>query len=90
MSILAGSGIGAYIDSVNADLKGPSFHFEEVELQENPAYGMVMNPTAMNGPWNENCGGGVTNRGDRAMEETPANQSVAVACTAKAEEPAYP
>ena len=56
------------------ELKGPHSHFEEVKLESNPAYEMVLKPTPTNEPQYEECGGGVTNH--VAMEENPAYQSV--------------
>ena len=91
ISILAGSDIAtSTYESANADLKGLNSHFEEVKQKQNPAYEMIMDPTAMNEPRYEKCGRGVTNSGDTAMEDNLANQSVDAACTAKAGEPTYP
>ena len=77
-SILTGSGRGGctYYENVNMELKGPHSHFEEVKLESNPAYEMVSKPTSADEPQYEECGGGVTNHGNVAMEENPAYQSV--------------
>ena len=67
------------------ELTGPHSHFEEVKLESNPAHETVLKPTSTNEPQYEECGGGVTNSGDVAMEENPAHQSLDAACTTKLE-----
>ena len=85
---MAGSGRG---DSTNynMELTGPHSHFEEVKLESNPAHETVLKPTSTNEPQYEECGGGVTNSGDVALEENPAYQSLDAACTTKLEGPSY-
>ena len=70
-------------------LEGPHSHFEEVQVEANPAYVEVAKPASTTEPQYEECGGGVTNGGDVAMEENPAYQSVKVVHSNKIEEPAY-
>ena len=84
--ILSGPGRS---DSSYASVKlnGPHFQYEEVKLESNPAYVEATKPTFTNEPQYEECGRGVTNNGDVAMEENPAYQSVGTAHSTKAEEP---
>ena len=84
---MAGSGRG---DSTyaNVELKGPHSHSEEVKLEPNPAYEMVLKPTSTNEPQYEECGGGVTSV-SVAMEVNPAYQSVGAECPIKSEELTY-
>ena len=70
-------------------LKGPHSQYEEVKLKSNPAYAEVVKCTFTTEPQYEECGGGVTNSGDVAMEENPAYQSVGAEHFTKAEEPTY-
>ena len=65
-----------YYENVNMELKDPHSHFEEVKLESNPAYETVLKPTSTNEPQYEECGGGVTNSREIAMEENPTYQSV--------------
>ena len=76
-------------ENVDVELKGPHSHSEEVKLEPNPAYEMVLKPTSTNEPQYEECGGGVTNSRSVAMEANPAYQSVDAACPIKSEEPTY-
>ena len=84
---MAGSGRG---DSTyaNVELKGPHSHSEDVKLEPNPAYEMVLKPTFTNEPQYEECGEGVTSV-SVAMEVNPAYQSVDAECPIKSEEPTY-
>ena len=75
-------------ENADVELKGPHSHSEEVKLEPNPAYEMVLKPTSTNEPQYEECGGGVTSV-SVAMEANPAYQSVDAACTTKTEEPTY-
>ena len=87
ISILAGSGGGDFIyDSPSGELKGPDSHFEEVKLEAISAYVEVVKPALTTEPQYEECGGGVTNSGDVAMEENPAYQCVSVVHSDKLDE----
>ena len=88
---MAGSGRSdsTYYDNINMELKGPHSHFEEVKLESTPAYETMLKPISTNEPQYEECGGGVTNSWDVAMEENPAYQSLDAACTTKLEGPSY-
>ena len=84
---MAGSGRG---DSTyaNVELKGPHSHSEDVKLEPNPAYEMVLKPTSTNEPQYEECGGGMTSV-SVAMEANPAYQLADAACPTKTEEITY-
>ena len=69
---------------VNVELKCPHSHSEDVKLEPNPAYEMVLKPTSTNEPQYEECGGGMT-----SVSVNPAYQSVDAACPIKSEEPTY-
>ena len=73
------------------ELKGDHSHFEDVQLEPNPAYGEVTPSQAQTEPqpYEEFVAvGGVTSE-SVAMEENPAYQSVDTAASQQTEEPDY-
>ena len=72
------------------ELQGDYSHFEDVQLEPNPAYGGVTPSQAQTEPqpYEVVAVGGVTSD-SVAMEENPADQSVDTAVSQQTEEPDY-
>ena len=86
----SGRSDSTYYDNVNMEMKGPHSHFEEVQLESNPAYETVLKPTSTNEPQYEECGGGVTNSGLLQWRRTLLiSHWMHAACSTKLEGPTY-